>query len=320
MRVQSIEVVWPPAEPLVYQLLHQLLPNSLETGGRKVLQGAIPPTGACRAAALKHPDGARLVRGAQCEGCVARWAALRGLPRRGPPRPPLRQHARDLRDDVAAALDDDRVAVVQAECLRVVRVVEGRAADGDARDDHRLHHRDRDDDACQARLLSVGSTAWRGALWEGCEVPGGVTSCVGATFGDRGCSQRRTDAVANQLTHATHERSPQQIGWTWCMANTAHAPRPASTGDSMHTTVPPPGTPLTVQCSLSEAAGGDVGAERHTRSADGELHFPQLRDRDLGSRLHCDRPLGVRVVCAERLLFLHRRPRSPHILTSPAVL
>lgn len=81
MRVQSIKVVRPPAEPLVYQLLHQLLSNSLETCRRKVLQGAILPTGACGAAALEHADGASFVCDATREGGVARRAALRRPPR-----------------------------------------------------------------------------------------------------------------------------------------------------------------------------------------------------------------------------------------------
>lgn len=199
--------------------------------------------------------------------------------------------------------------------MRVVRVVERRAADGDAADGHRLHHRHRDDDTCQAHFLSAGCTACWGALGRAVDWPW-LTSVVQES------TVASTEAHSGALTQpSTRSPTPRTNGgygassWTQSRGtqHTHHGRRVQGAWGMlrrMHGARAP----------YNSGALPFRGTRRqwHTRSADGQLHFPQLRDRNLGSRLQCHRPLGVRVIGTKRPLLLQRRsPRSSHILTRP---
>src|SRR5215471_4409313 len=77
------------------------------------------------------------------DGVAADRAARRHRERRRAGRALLEQHANDLRDHVAALLDDDRVADADVLPREVLVVVERRALDRRARELDRVEGRDR---------------------------------------------------------------------------------------------------------------------------------------------------------------------------------
>ena len=99
------------------------------------LRRADEPAGAARDGLVGQPDDRR----------AALRAARRHRERPRAARPLVRQHAHDLRDHVARAAHDHRVADAHVLAPDLVLVVQRRVGDGHAADEHRLEARHRRD-------------------------------------------------------------------------------------------------------------------------------------------------------------------------------